>query len=397
MKRKVLCLIALILISVFPAFSDSFTLSTGISNVTQMSGFGWGLFPVGTTFKYSTGFHPFKSLTHGANFTIEFNFGMGDVDLTDFSSWYDYSTGRPWWYEGGPEEKDVINGRYFRLYSQFDLSLEQSFGINPVQQSGALMTVGVKWVSRYSSASESLSLTADGPSGAIFTKPPFTTGESLAAYPWLYGDRKVWNNSIILSSTWYFRRSTTNTENYDGMDMSIAFEMGPSWLGNSVFPDAVTSDFYKLSWSMTEYLTLFVVEQDNGWNWINAMLGHSNTLGYTFGDVIPEHRLQTDRLRGYFTDSVWIKITGPQFIATDCYPYFQISLNNNLAFGGVQNDVTGKIHGVELRSSVNFEVHLRLFGFIHVNYTFGYDFINGFSPEAPSWRQSGQLGFYVSL
>ena len=107
------------------------------------------------------------------------------------------------------------------------------------------------------------------------------------------------------------------------MDMSIALEMGPSWLGNSVFPDAVTSDFYKLSWSMTEYLTLFVVEQDNGWNWINAMLGHSNTLGYTFGDVIPEHRLQTDRLRGYFTDSVWIKITGPQFIATDCYPYFQ--------------------------------------------------------------------------
>ena len=201
----------------------------------------------------------------------------------------------------------------------------------------------------------------------------------------------------MLSSYWYFRRSTSGTSTYEGLYMDLSFEIGPWWLGNNIFPDTVTSDFYRAYFSATQYMDVFSIRQENGWNWLNLMLGHSNTVSYTWGDVIPEHRIQRDRLRGQVSDSLYLRFTGPQFIASDCYPYFQVSLNNNIYFGGVQNDITGSISGVELVSSVSFEIHLRLFGFIHVNYRFGYDFIKGFEPEGPSWWQNAQLGFYVSL
>lgn len=400
-KAARLLLVFIFLLVPVGAFSDSLTLGTEINSVSYgVSNFGFGLFPIGTNFGYNTSFVLVPSLTHKASFDIEFQFDVSSPSL----SRYDYRTGQPWWSDGYTDDHE-IGRNYFRIGSQFSTYIQQGFGINPVSGSGSMVNVRLAWFSRFTNASEPLSLSSDGPSNPVFTQPPFSTNEHLQAYPWLQGDGRAWNNHLTLGTYWYFRKGTVGPSTYDGLYFDVIFELGPWWLGNSILPDNVTSDFYKLSASASEYLTIFAVEQDNGWNWLNLMLGHSNSLGYTWGDVVPEHRIQTDRLRGYFTDSVYLRFTGPQFIASDCYPYFQVSLNNNLYFGGVQNDITGELWGLELRSSASFEVHLRLFGFIHVNYRFGYNFARGYGDfdssgnisTRPGWWQNAQVSFYVSL
>lgn len=390
-KRMALILV-IVMVSVLPCFADSLSLSTSINSISYgISDFGWGLFPIGTNFDYNKVFHPFKSLTNGATFYVGLSFDIGSPWLWG----YDYKTGKPYWSDGPTE--NTIDKVYFRIASQLDMFLEQGFGINPVEGSGAMVNLRLTWFSRFANYSESLDLSKSGPGNAIFNKPPFSTNEELVAYPWLEGGRQLWNNHLAFSTYWYFRRSTTRTSNYDGVYMSTVFEYGPWWLGNNLFPDNITSDYFRAYWELNEKLTIFVIEQDNGWNWFNMELGHTNTVSYTWGDVIPEHKINTDRLRGNLSDTIYLKITGPQFIATDCYPYIQLNLYNNLYFGGVQNEITGDIHGIELISGISGEIHLRLFGFIHVNYTFGYDFIRGFGTGDPGWWQNAELGFYVSL
>lgn len=392
LKRGAL-VILLAAVVLIPGFADSLSLKTEINGVsTGISGFGFDLFPTNTTFSYfKDDIDLGEAFQHDAIFHMQMEFRLGHSSI----SGYDYRTGYPWWADGGAQ--NTIDKDYFRLYSQIDMYFEQGFGTNFVAGEGPLMYLNVRWITRFASASEPLSLSQNGPANPTFTNPPFSNDERLPAYPWLEGDRNSWNNIVSLGASWSFRRSSTRTSNYEGALLTANLEFGPSWLGNDIFPDTVTSDFIKASMSLEEYITVFVISQDNGWNWLNLVVGHSNTLGYTWGDVIPEHRLQTDRLRGYFSDSLWLRFTGPQFIATDCYPYLQLSLDNSLLFGGVQNEVSRDVHGVELRSGVSVEIHLRLFGFIHVRYRFGYDFIRGFDTVAPGWWQNGELGFYVSL
>lgn len=392
LKRGALVLF-LASIVLIPGFADSLSLNTEINAVsTGISGFGFGLFPTGTTFRYYKGDIDLgDAFQHDATFSMQMEFGLGHPAI----SGYDYRTGYPWWADGGAQ--NTIEKSYFRLYSQVNMYFEQGFGTNFVAGEGPLMYLNARWITRFAKASEPLALSQNGPSGATFTSPPFSNEERLPAYPWLEGDRSSWNNIVSFGASWSFRRSSTRTSNYEGALLNANLEFGPSWLGNDILPGSVTSDFFGASMSLEEYITVFVITQDNGWNWLNLVVGHSNSLGYTWGDVIPEHRIQTDRLRGYFNDSLWLRFTGPQFIATDCYPYIQLSLNNNLSFGGVQNEVTGDVRGVELKSGVSVEIHLRLFGFIHVNYGFGYNFVRGFETNAPAWWQNAELGFYVSL
>ena len=346
MSVKNLCKKAIIFIfllaSMSPAFSDSQTLSTEISAVSNgVSGFGMGLFPTGTTFRYYKNFAISDALKNQAQFSIQFDFGLNNVDLGS----YDLETGTPQWAGADdgwlPEDEDD----YFRVHSTVNTYLQQGFGTNPVSGSGALVNVTLRLVSRFAKATEALDLTS--PDDAIFNKPPFNDGSTIAAYPWLTGDRLVWNNYLALNTYWYFRDYKTNTDNYDGAYLELSLEMGPWWLGNDITPDGVvTSDYYKALAYFEQRMMLF---------------------------------------------------TGPQFIAGDCYPYIQFTLYNNVSYGGVQNEVSGKSFGLELKSGVSGEFHLRLFGFIHVRYQFGYDFIKGFNTEGPSWWQNAQLGFYVSL
>lgn len=397
MSVKNLCKKAIIFIfllaAMSPAFSDSQTLSTEISAVSNgISGFGMGLFPTGTTFRYYRNFAISDALKNQAQFSIQFDFGLNNVDLGS----YDLETGTPQWAgaDGGWLHEDADD--YFRVHSTVNTYLQQGFGTNPVSGSGALVNVTLRFVSRFAKATEALDLTS--PDDAIFNQPPFNDGSHIAAYPWLTGDRLVWNNYLALNTYWYFRDYKTNTDNYDGAYLELSLEMGPWWLGNDITPDGVvTSDYYKALAYFEQRMMLLNVKRENGWNWVNVQLGHSNSVGYTWGDVIPEHKIQTDRLRGYANDSIWLRFTGPQFIAGDCYPYIQFTLYNNVSYGGVQNEVSGKSFGLELKSGVSGEFHLRLFGFIHVRYQFGYDFIKGFDLEGPSWWQNAQLGFYVSL
>ena len=86
---KNLCKKAIIFIfllaAMSPAFSDSQTLSTEISAVSNgISGFGMGLFPSGTTFRYYKNFAISDALKNRAQFSIQFDFGLNNVLLLCF-------------------------------------------------------------------------------------------------------------------------------------------------------------------------------------------------------------------------------------------------------------------------------------------------------------------------
>lgn len=391
-KRGIVLALAVLLLSSAFLNADSFSFSTRINSVSGgPDGFGMSLFPLGTDFEYNAGFQMIKSSPYKANLEVRMVFSFSEVSLGN----YDYITGEPWWADG--QIKNELEGTYFRPVSQLTVTLSQGFGVNPVAGSGNLVNVSLAYFTRFAMARESINLFSDEDSNnPVFLDSVYTSGNPIPAYPWLYGNRINWNNAVRLSSSLYLRRTTTNTDNHTGAYFNLTLEAGPSWLGNTVSSGTSTSNYIKFSAEATEYLTVFVIEQDNGWNWLNLELGHTNTGGYIWGDIIPEHQISTDRLRGHLTDKVWLRFTGPQFLAGDCYPYFELSLNNNLFFGSVQNNSIST-SGVELRSSVNGEIHLRLFGFIHVNYQFGYNFIKGFDAMKPNWTQSASLGFYVSL
>ena len=396
--RKLLLVVVFSAFILFSVFADSITMSTSINSVSYgVSNFGFGLFPIATNFDYYTSYPLFDSLLSPLEFDVELAFDVYQPSSspTDNNiSGYDYQTGKPWWSDG--VTYNSLDKKYFRLGTQLSTYLQQGFGINPVEKAGSLVYLRLTFFSRFTYAGESLLLSSEGPGNTVFDKPPFSNGEHLQAYPWLEGDGRTLNNNLAFSTYWYFRKNTGPNDTFDGAYLDLTFEYGPSWLGNS---DAgvVKSNYYKASIYFEQYLTVFTVKQDNGWNWLNMMMGHSNSTGYTWGDVIPEHKLQTDRLRGYLNDYLYLRFVGPQFLATDCYPIVQVSLYNNLSFGGVQNDITGEISGIELRSGLSFQFRLRLFGFMNFRFECGYNFINGFAVASPGWWQNAQIGFYVSL
>ena len=390
--KRLLLILMLLALASFAAFSDSLTLSTEINSVSYgVDDFGFGLFPIGTNFEYKKYFSVSDSLRNSALFDVEMQFDISSPWL----SGYDYAAGKPWWSDGSTP--NTIDRGYSRLSSYVQLYLQQGFGINPVDKSGALVDVRFTLFSRFFYNMERLALSNEGPGGSIFNKPPFTTEEHLPAYPWLEGDGQVWNNFLRFSTYWYLRQWRASDDIYDGAYLEVSFELGPSWLGNNILPETVTSSYSKAYFHFEQFLTIFQTKQDNGWNWFTLMLGHYDAVGYTWGDVIPENKIQTDRLRGYANDAVYLKLVGPQFMASDCYPVFQLSLYNNLSYGGVQNDISGQLSGIELRSSVNFQIRLKLFGFMNLRYECGYDFIRGFDTYSPGWWQNAEIAFYVSL
>ena len=139
------------------------------------------------------------------------------------------------------------------------------------------------------------------------------------------------------------------------------------------------------------------MEQENGWNWMNMYIGHSNTLKYVSGSVVPENKMPDDRLRGSLEDRIWIHFNGPQFMAGDCYTNIEFNLYNTLMFGPVANEIDNITRAVELQSSFSARFQLRLFGFLRFEYQVGYDFIRGIWPDHPSWWQNSALQFYVSI
>ncbi len=413
--RRFLSSVIMLLMIAIPLSAESYTLEAFISGVSNgVKGFGLGLFPVGTKF----GFEKFFTMIDGENdaeLQVEFEFTINNRTL---SSDYDYLTGRPRWaltHEEAAEGHFFGDSRwndggerslsYFNPRAWIDIYLDQGFWTNPLYEDGTLFNVKIGLNSRFAMSIEEVSFSLPDHGGLlspVFVTPggeprdPFT--ENLPAYPWLNGSRNVLTNYIYLVLSLNMDRDTpTDAEPEEGISVDLRFEAGPSWLLNNITPMGVQSDYYMAELYAEEKMELFAMYQENGWNWLNMYVGHSNTLRYTFGSVVPEDKLPGDRLRGVLQDRIWIHFTGPQFMAGDCYTNIELNLYNTLMFGSVANEIDSRTRAVELQSSFSARFQLRLFGFIRLEYQIGYDFIRGIWPEKPSWWQNSALTFYVSI
>lgn len=387
------------MISASNIFADSYTFSSQIYSVSSGYGdFGFGYFPVATSFGYGKGNITLnKNLKHKAYASVGSSFSLGNRWI---NSRYDYDTGRPQWILKNYEQKNFknIGGEYFAPQAYVSASISQGFGENPFNEGQALTSLSLSANVNYQMAYESLSRSNSGSSftfvddkGAL--KAPY--GEYLNAFPWLSGDRKVFTNSFTVSSSWNLYKSTGRSA-YDGLYFSFTGEFGPSWFGNTN-QYGVMSDFYRLSAYIEEKLTLFNDRQNDGSNWLTIFLGHSNSIRYLGGDVIPENQIPSDRLRSAVSDSLWLEFQLPQFLVGDCFSYLQLCLNNNLYFGHVVNEGDQSTVAAELTSSIYAYYHLRLFGFIKFEYRFGFDLFSGIWMTHPGFSQWATVTFNVSL
>lgn len=404
MKRILITILLVLLLPVL-VFADSYTFSTSIDGVSGgTNGFGWGLFPLGTSFSHAKSFSLLGDKFTNATFNISTDFSFSDNWINDA---YTYDGGIPYWSmtvnERWSEEmaKSFVGGRYFNPRGNMYFYLQQGFGTNPVEKSGTLVNVRLAMNTRYSLALEGNPfftgvdyLNFVNPDGT--PKAPFGPDTKLPSMPWLQDNRISVNNNLALSTYWYFNK-WTGTDAYDGVYADLTLEAGPSWLANTITPKGVISNYWKASAYLEEKLTLFTTKQADGKNWATMYLGHSNSYSYTGGDVVPENKIPGDRLRNTLSDRIWLHFAGPHFIAWDCYSYIELGISNTVYFGSVVNEVAQKTRAVELQSSFDGIFHLRLFGFIRFDYSFGYVFNRGLYAANPYWYQSAEVRFYVTV
>ena len=397
--RRVLPLILTVL-AVFPAFAgegdSSYSLDAYISGVSSgVDGIGYGLFPIGTTFGYEKYFQMVPG-QKDAEFQFEMSFAFNNKTIDDD---FDILTGSPRW----AGDIETIDGTYFNPRASIDVYLDQGLWDNPLDQEGSLVNFRAGFNARFAMATEVLNLSrSDNTDDPLFVDtnglPKYPFDNDLPSYPWLSGDRQIYTDYVYFNTYLNLDRDTpTDAEAEHGFALEISLEYGPKWLFNNLSSSGVQSDFFRATLFVEEKMELFTVYQDNGWNWSNMYIGHSNTLRYTGGAVVPENKLPEDRLRGLLTDRIWLHFTGPQFLSGDCFAFIELNLYNYLRFGGVANEVGASSFAVELQSGFSACFQVRLFGFIRLEYQLGYDFIKGIWPEYPSWWQNATLSFYVSV
>ena len=402
MKRLLTTILLLLLLPIL-VFADSFTFSTSIDGVSGgANGFGWGLFPLGTSFSHAKSFSLLGDNFAKAEFNVSTSFSFSTNSIP---SGYSFDEGVPSWSMTVAEREakgaSYVRGSYFNPKANLYLYLQQGFGTNPVSKSGPLVNIRIDWNTNYSMALEGNPFV---PSIKYLSfvneygtpKAPFGPDTKLPSMPWLQDNRININNNLALSTYWYFNK-WTGTDAVDGAYAELSFEAGPSWLANTISPKGINSNYWKAYAYLYEKLTLFSVKQDNGMNWATMYVGHSNSYTYTGGDVVPENKMPGDRLRHSLNDRVWLHFAGPQFIAGDCYTYIELGILNTIYWGNVVNEVSQSTHAVELKSSFSGLFHLRLFGFIRFDYSFGYVFNRGLYAEDPYWWQSAEVRFYVTV
>lgn len=412
MRKRIITALLIMLLSAL-CFADSLTFDTYIDSVSGgQNGFGLGLFPLGTSFSYVNYVPLLNDNFPQTKFNISMEFGYSSTSLAEY---YTYDKGIPYWSmtvaERNRDYSDkYLSGEYFNPKTNIYLYVQQGFGTNPVSGTGSLVDLRLSWNTRYSMALEGNpfissvdSLLFVNPDGS--PKAPFGPNSSIHSMPWLQGNRMALNNNIGISSYWHFDK-WTGTDAYDGLYGELSFEYGPAWLANTLSPKSVQSNYYKTYAYLEEKLTLFSNKQDDGKNWTTMYIGHSNSFSHVGGNVVPENKIPGDRLRNTLTDSIWLHFAGPQFIAGDCYSFIEIGISNKVYWGNVVNELINQTKAIELISDIYGLFHLRLFGFIRFEYSFGYSFIRGISASdpkdmsnmaAPGWWQNAELRFYVSV
>lgn len=404
--KKATITILILTVMIFSVFAESESMTTEIMSISGgPHGFGLGIAPAGTDIRLYKYFTLSEKLQHQALFRTRLAFSF--PNNISYGG-YDYATGEPNWikkYHEVTGNPNYISGCFFNPQASALVYLTQGFGINPVSGSGPLINISIGFNSRFSLALESLDV-ARGTGEPVFImkneednwidRAPFGQGSHIQAYPWLQDSRKTLSNYLY----GFFELRLYKTmvlESYEGFYLSGTIEYGPSWLANSISMDYPTSDFLRLSGTMTEYLSLYNKRQINGWNWLSISLVHTNTLTHTSGSVVPMDKLPPDRLENTFSDGLYLKFFGPQFISTDCYTEVTIGLYNYCYFGNVVNEFPQTTKAMEWTSSLKCRFYAKLFGFMYFAYEFGYNFMTGIKTSNPGFWQNAQVQFNVTL
>ena len=311
-----------------------------------------------------------------AHLTLSFSSSLSNVQ--DWNGRYDISTGAI----GG---NDPFYGKkYFNPTASISMSLSQKF---------EYWTINGSFSTRYSHPMESLTLSNQkdlGEVGLVFENE-YWNQDAIAAYPWFYGERNNFTANMGVS----FSRNYI-VKGLDSMNVSLGFEMGPWWMLNSISNGNRLSNYYRISGSASQSVRLKNTEQSIQLRWISISASHSNSFSYTFGSIVPQHKIGSYRLRGSLSDTFSISVSGPQLYDSSTTISGSASLVNVLYFGSTEN-ARDKIYRASYDSYISLWGNMTLFGIVSFSFSGTRYLTRGLSGGGNEWSVVGEVSMSFNL
>ena len=311
-----------------------------------------------------------------AHLTLSFSSSLSNVQ--DWNGRYDIATGAI----GG---NDPFYGKkYFNPTASISMSLSQKF---------EFWTINGSFSTRYSHPMESLTFSNQDKweEDDLLFGDKYCDKESVAAYPWFYGDRNNFTANMGVS----FSRNYI-VKGLDSMNVSLGFEMGPWWMLNSISNGNRLSDYYRISGSASQSVRLKNTEQSIQLRWISISASHSNSFSYTFGSIVPQHKIGSYRLRGSLSDTFSISVSGPQLYDSSTTISGSASLVNVLYFGSTEN-ARDKIYRASYDSYISLWGNMTLFGIVSFSFSGTRYLTRGLSGGGNEWSVVGEVSMSFNL
>ena len=311
-----------------------------------------------------------------AHLTLSFSSSLSNVQ--DWNGGYDIATGSI----GG---NDPFYGKkYFNPTASISMSLSQKF---------EFWTINGSFSTRYSHPMESLTFSNQDKwkEDDLLFGDKYWDQESVAAYPWFYGERNNFTANMGVS----FSRNYI-VKGLDSMNVSLGFEMGPWWMLNSISNGNRLSDYYRISGSASQSVRLKNTEQSIQLRWISISASHSNSFSYTFGSIVPQHKIGSYRLRGSLSDTFSISVSGPQLYDSSTTISGSASLVNVLYFGSTEN-ARNKIYRASYDSYISLWGNMTLFGIVSFSFSGTRYLTSGLSSGKNYWSVVGEVSMSFNL
>ena len=311
-----------------------------------------------------------------AHLTLSFSSSLSNVQ--DWNGRYDIATGAI----GG---NDPFYGKkYFNPTASISMSLSQKF---------EFWTINGSFSTRYSHPMESLTLSNQKDLGevSLVFGNDYWDKDTIASYPWFYGERNNFTANMGVS----FSRNYI-VKGLDSMNVSLGFEMGPWWMLNSISNGNRLSDYYRISGSASQSVRLKNTEQSIQLRWISISASHSNSFSYTFGSIVPQHKIGSYRLRGSLSDTFSISVSGPQLYDSSTTISGSASLVNVLYFGSTEN-ARDKIYRASYDSYISLWGNMTLFGIVSFSFSGTRYLTSGLSSGKNYWSVVGEVSMSFNL
>ena len=165
---------------------------------------------------------------------------------------------------------------------------------------------------------------------------------------------------------------------------------------NSISNGNRLSDYYRISGSASQSVRLKNTEQSIQLRWISISASHSNSFSYTFGSIVPQHKIGSYRLRGSLSDTFSISVSGPQLYDSSTTISGSASLVNVLYFGSTEN-ARDKIHRASYDSYISLWGNMTLFGIVSFSFSGTRYLTSGLSSGKNYWSVVGEVSMSFNL